>query len=796
MNSCTTTRTAMRLGLLLATPCSALIACPGPPPDALDSGGADADGGDADMDAGMALDTGVTDVDAMDTGTTDVGATDAGATDAGAREPDAGPYAYEARPANPTCVAPAPPPGTSPVRTQRAFPNLSFAAPLGAFQPPGDASHVFVMERDGRVRRFPNRPDATAADVTTALDIGSKVSTAGEGGLLGLAFHPRWPVTAELYASYTETGTGGRPLRSVVARYRSTNGGVTFAAAGEERLLTLDQPFDNHNGGGIGFGPDGFLYIAFGDGGSGGDPLNSGQRLNTNHGKFLRIDVDVPAAQKYRIPADNPFAADATPCNRDAPTIDAPAGTRCAEIYAWGFRNPWRWSLDPVSGELWAGDVGQGAREEVDLVVRGGNYGWKIREGTACFSPATNCPTAGLIDPVLEYPRSEGVSITGGFVYRGAAMPLLVGRFVYGDFHTGRIWALTPDATGGYTGTLLEDTGFAIASFAQLADGEVYVLDVVSGQLHVLVPAGAPQPDTFPRLLSQTGCFDPTNPREPVPAMIPYALNAPFWSDGAEKDRHFAIPDGTTIAVGPDGDFDFPVGTVVSKSFRLGGKLVETRLMMRHPDGTWAGYSYEWDEAETDATLLPAAKSRQVGNQTWYYPNRGQCMQCHTAAAGRTLGPEVAQLNRTARYPPGVTRHQLTVLEGLGYLAEPLTGALPRLRDPFGDGPLEARARAWLHSNCASCHRPGGVGRGESDWRFTQSLRDTKTCDVAPIAGDLGIANARLIAPGDPSRSIVSRRIHALDASRMPPVGSLVVDTQGAALIDAWVTSLTQCPSP
>jgi uncharacterized repeat protein (TIGR03806 family) len=755
----------MRLRLLSAVLSSLLLACPAPV-EPSDGGSGGGPGGGAG----------------------------GGAADAGPLEPDAGPYAYDARPANPTCVAPPPPPTLSAVRTQRAFPNLAFAAPLGAFTPPGDASHVYVMERSGRVRRFPNRATATPADVTTALDITSRVNTAGEGGLLGMAFHPEWPTKPELYVSYTETGSGGPPQRSVIARYRSTDTGVTFAAGSEERLLTLNQPYTNHNGGGIAFGPDGFLYIGFGDGGSGGDPLNAGQRLNTNLGKFLRIDVNVPAAQKYGIPADNPFAADATPCNRDAPTIDAPMGTRCAEIFAWGFRYPWRWAFDPVSGELWAGDVGQGAREEVDLVVRGGNYGWKIREGTLCYSPSTNCPTAGLIDPVVDYPRTEGVSITGGFVYRGSAIPQLVGRFIYGDYSSGRIWALTPDAMGGYRGVLLEDTAFAIASFAQLADGEVYVLDITSGQFHQLVPMGAPPADTFPKKLSETGCFEASDPKRPVAAMIPYALNAPFWSDGAEKERHFAIPDGTTITVGADGDFDFPIGTVVSKSFRLGGKLVETRLFMRHDDGSWAGYSYEWDDAQTDATLLPGSKLRQVGGQTWYYPSRGQCLQCHTAAAGRTLGPEVAQLNGPARYPQGVTRHQLTVLDGLGFFAAPLTGPQPKLEAPFGPGPLEDRARAWLHSNCAPCHRPGAPGRGDSDWRYTQPLKDTGTCDVAPVTGDLGIANARLIAPGEPMRSVVSRRIHALDAARMPPVGSLVVDTQGASLVDAWVTSLPSCP--
>lgn len=723
-----------------------------------------------------------------------VGELDAGVdVDAGLPELDAGPFAYDARPANPTCVAPAPPPGLSTVTTQRAFPNLSFAAPLGMFQAPGEPGRIIIMERDGRLQAFPNRADAGTADVVEILDISARVDTAGEGGLLGLAFHPQWATRKEVFLSYTETGS---PLRSIISRFKSTDSGLTFDPASEEKLLQLDQPYSNHDGGGIGFGPDGFLYIGFGDGGSGGDPQNRSQRLNTNLGKFLRIDVDVPFTEKYRIPSDNPYAADDTPCNRATPAEEQAAGVRCAEIYAIGLRNPWRWSFDTVSGELWAGDVGQGAREEVDRIVRGGNYGWKVREGFICYSPMTNCPTAGFIDPVVDYPRGDGNSITGGFVYRGTRIPQLVGRFVFGDYGSGRIWALEPDTMGGFTSRLLRASSFSIASFGQTLDGEVYVLDIASGQLHQLVPMGTVPVDTFPQRLSQTGCFEPGNVKEPVAAMIPYDLNSPFWSDGAVKERHFAIPDGAKIMVGADGDFDFPNGTVVSKSFRVGGKLVETRLFMRHADGTWAGYTYEWDDAETDATLLPAAKSKQVGGQTWYYPSRAQCLQCHTAVSGRTLGPELAQLNRTIRYPIGATRNQLTVLEGLGYLTAPLAGpadTLAKLEPPQGMGPLENRARSWLHSNCSGCHR-AGAGQGPADFRFTRTFRETNTCNVMPDNGDLGITGARLIVPGNPMTSLVSRRIHALDAARMPPVGSLVVDAAGAALIDEWITSVTNCP--
>jgi uncharacterized repeat protein (TIGR03806 family) len=711
-------------------------------------------------------------------------------------QPDGGPYGYDSRPPNPTCVAPNPPPNLSGVTTQRAFPNLAFNQPLGLFQAPGDTSRIFILERPGRIRAFPNMPGAMPGSVTTFLDIAARVNTSGEGGLLGAAFHPQWATKKEVFVSYTETGPGGSiPLRSVIARYTSMDNGVTLDPTSEERLLVLDQPYTNHNGGAVAFGPDGFLYIGFGDGGSGGDPLNAGQRLNTNLGKLLRIDVDVPfATQKYGIPSTNPYAADNTPCNRTSSARDAPAGTRCAEIYALGFRNPWRFSFDTASGELWLGDVGQNAWEEVDRVVLGGNYGWRYREGAHCYNPPSNCPTAGLIDPVVEYDHGQGVSITGGFVYRGAAIPSLVGKFIYGDYGSGRIWAVTFNTTTmRYEGTLLEDTNISIGSFGQTADGEVYVLNLANGQIFRLVPSGTPPMDTFPQVLSMTGCFNPADPRQPVPAMIPYEVNAELWSDGAAKDRFFAIPDGTTITVNADGDFDFPNGSVLAKTFWLGGKRIETRLFMRHMDGTWAGYSYEWNDQETEATLLPGAKSRVVGTQTWHYPSRAQCLACHTAVAGSTLGPELAQLNRTITYPTGRVRNQLSTLEGLGFLSAPLPATLPRLESPFGTGPLEDRARAYLHANCSGCHRMG-AGQGPADFRWQLRFMQTNTCNALPQQGDLGITGARLIVPGSPATSLVSVRMHALDASRMPSLGTSVVDAQGTALIDQWISSLTACP--
>jgi uncharacterized repeat protein (TIGR03806 family) len=464
------------------------------------------------------------------------------------------------------------------------------------------------------------------------------------------------------------------------------------------------------------------------------------------------------------------------------------------ELYAWGVRNPWRWSFDRATGELWAGDVGQNAIEEVDRIVLGGNYGWRIKEADQCFNPKP-CDGAGLIDPIVQYTHAEGISITGGYVYRGSAIPSLVGHFLYGDYGSGRIWAVSSDPiTGAARPQLLVDTAFSISSFGELIDGEVLFTDY-GGRLYKLVPSGAQPPSPFPQKLSETGCVDPADPLKPASGLIPYDVNSPLWSDGAVKERYLALPDGKQVRVGEDGDWELPIGTVLVKNFSIGLRRVETRLFMRHPDGSWGGYSYEWDDAQQDATLLPANKSRQVGAQTWYYPSRAECQQCHTRVAGFSLGLETGQLNRDELYPSTQRlSNQLATFEHIGLFEAPLADTQASYPAPTGSESLELRARAYLHANCSFCHRPNGTGRGSADFRFSTPLAQAGLCNAAPQEGNLGVANARLLAPGEPARSLLSVRMHSLDAYRMPPLASRVEDTAGVGVVDAWISSLTACP--
>src|SRR6185295_15823284 len=401
------------------------------------------------------------------------------------------------------------------------------------------------------------------------------------------------------------------------------------------------------------------------------------------------------------------------------------------------------------------------------------------------------------IPPIAEYSHSSGQSTTGGYVYRGSAIPNLVGRYVFGDFASGNLWNIAH----GTTPTLTVDagsavsTGLQIASFAEDIAGELYIVDL-RGMFYRIV-AGANSGGVIPTLLSDTGCMSAGNPTLPASGLIPYAPNAPFFSDNASKARWLALPDNQQITVGSDGDFDFPNNSVLVKNFSLGGQPVETRLFMRHTDGSWAGYTYEWNAQHTDATRVIGGKTVQVNGQTWEFPSESQCLQCHNLAAGRTLGLEIGQLNGDLLYPvTGRTANQLTTLNFIDTLTPALTlppAQLALIPDPAGSAPLGQRARAYLHSNCSYCHRPGGNAQGDMDLRYTTALNQTNACDVTPTLGNLGITDPRIIAPGSAARSVLLARINRTGTDAMPPLARHAIDIAGVQLITSWVNGLANC---
>jgi uncharacterized repeat protein (TIGR03806 family) len=674
------------------------------------------------------------------------------------------------------------------------FPNLRFQnQPIYMLQVPGDSSRWFVVERFGTVRTFANNAGVTAT--SDFVNIDSRVdSTCGECGLLGMAFHPDFPATPRVYLFYTSTERQLRGPDSHLSEFTSRDGGLTIDPDSERIILKIPKDSVHHHAGRIHFGADGFLYASVGDGNS--FVSDNGQKLTTLLGKIVRIDIrGTTGTALYRIPADNPFAASTTLCG-----VNGSGPQNCPEIYAWGFRNPWSWSFDRQTGDLWVGDVGESAIEEVNRVRRGGNYGWRCFEGTqdisARWATGATCATRkDLLPPIAQYPHTLGAAVTGGYVYRGTAVPGLVGRYIFGDYSSGRIWDIPNDTQPTMTMTDGLDSGLNISSFGEDNDGELYITNIYR-DLHRITGAGGGGTGVATQL-SATGCVNASNATLPASGLIPYTPNAPFWSDGAAKERWIGLPDGQNITVGADGDWDFPNGTVLMKNFRLDNRLIETRLFMRHPDGVWQGYSYEWNTQQTDATLVRGGKQVTVGAQTWIYPSEGQCLQCHSEAAGGSLGLETRQLAFNITYPQtSRDAHQLVTLNAINMLASPITNPTDQVPypNPTGtSGTLGERARAYLHTNCAQCHRPTGPTPTDMDLRYSTALADTHACDVVPGLGDLGITNARLIAPGSATRSVLIDRMSRRDAHGMPAIGSAQVDAAGAALITNWVNSLTNC---
>ena len=696
---------------------------------------------------------------------------------------DQSPPGLLVRPSNPGCVLPNPPLSTTGVELVSAYPGILASTPVAMVHEPGDDSTWYYAERNGTIRAFENSP--TVNSKRTFLNLENKVVRENESGLEGFAFHPDWATNREVFVTYTaRDNPSDEGLTLYLSRFRSLDGGQTLAKSTEEVLVSLYNSKRIHFGSRLRFGPfDGYLYWGMGD-------FNRrtihAHNPNTLPGSFLRIDVDGTSAfGPYGIPPDNPFVN----------------GGGRPEVWAYGFRNPWGFGFDSITGELWCGDVGDVLREEINLVEKGKNYGWHFYQGDLCSEGATaaQCADPSLVPPIAAFARDTAHCVIGGTVYRGSAIPGLYGAYIYGDWWFNTLYALRFDSNGNPTPELLGTTAGSIRSIDEDENHEIYV--TAGRNFYKLMPGtgGSPSESDFPQLLSEVPCVNPANPVRPLVGLIPYDINVPFWSDGAIKERWFTIPDNETIDILPDGDLLFPIGTVFLKNFFLNTRIVETRLFVRHQSGGWAGYSYEWNGAQTDATLLEVGKTVTVEGQSWTFPSRGECVTCHTAAANFALGPELLQLNRSITYPStGITANQLQTLEHIGMFSTGLpapAASLPALpeTDDLAES-LTDRARAYLHSNCSNCHRPGSGAPVDLDFRFDTALAAMNICDVAPSKGDLGIAGAMLLAPGDPSSSILAERLRSLGAERMAPIGKNLADLAGTTLIDDWISSILSCP--
>ncbi|HEY9052493.1 MAG TPA: PQQ-dependent sugar dehydrogenase, partial [Gammaproteobacteria bacterium] len=477
-------------------------------------------------------------------------------------------FGLTARPSNVSCSIPNPPVTSSSFTLAQVFSSLSFNDPVALRQSPTNSERWYVIEQFGFIRTFLSGDNSS----TIFANLTDRVANYGEMGLLGMAFHPDFANNHYVYVYYSSDSTG---LQSKISRFTATSD-TQLNVNSELVILTVNQPYQNHNGGNILFGPDGYLYIGLGDGGSSGDPNNYAQNIDSLLGKMLRIDVDNPAnGNEYSSPVSNPYSG-STP-GRD-------------EIFALGLRNPWRWSFDRLTGQIVLGDVGQGEWEEIDIIVNGGNYGWRCFEGDADYNTSGCSARTSYIFPIHAYDHNVGFSVTGGYVYRGS-ITSLYGKYIFSDYGTGPIWVMDDPYGTPSVSELISNTttnAMFVSSFAEDVDGELYVVSYGDGRIYrIETDTGIPS-GTFPTLLSQTGCVNPADPTQMAEGVIPYEINAPFWSDGADKDRWFAIPDNTTITVELNHDWSFPNNSVTIKNFSLNNQLVETRLLVKHNDGSWA----------------------------------------------------------------------------------------------------------------------------------------------------------------------------------------------------------------
>jgi uncharacterized repeat protein (TIGR03806 family) len=674
---------------------------------------------------------------------------------------------------------PDPPP---PHRVRRTFPGLKIPCPIAVARQPGSdllwvIYQLTAWSGAGRIVRIKDDPDTTHMEELLQID----------GIAYGVAFHPKFADNGFVYVGLNGP-LSSNPKKTKVIRY-TMNPRPPYALDPKSATTIIEWLSDGHNGGDLAFGNDGMLYVSSGDGTSDSDTNLAGQDMSKLLSKCLRIDVDHPApGQAYSVPPGNPFVH--TPGARP-------------ETWAYGFRNPWRLHIDRATGDLWIGQNGQDLWEQVYLVQKGANYGWSATEGSHPFYSNRQAGPSPISPPTAEHPHSEMRSLTGGIVYHGAALPELQGAYIYGDWSTGRIWGVRHDHGRPTWNQELARTTLQITGFGADSKGELLVVDHGSGLYRLeRTPADAPRPP-FPTQLSETGLFTNVAGHVPHPGLIPYSVNAPLWSDGAEKERFIALPGDQKIDFTDSRGWNFQDGAVLVKTFALnlpaGRRRIETRLLTRQ-EGQWAGYSYQWDDAQTDATLVPAAGTDReyevrdpaapggVRKQSWHYPSRVECMVCHSRAANWVLGPSTLQMNREHEYG-GVRDNQLRTLEHLGILklGKP-PGQYPHLVDPADPHQdLDARARSYLHANCAQCHIGAGGGNAAMELEQTTARDGTNVIGVKPLHDSYGVPDARIVKPGQPDASVLYLRLARRGNGQMPPLATSLVDAEALKLMREWI---------
>ena len=713
-----------------------------------------------------------------------------------------------------------------------AFTNLVFTNSVGLTFVPG-TDELCVWEREGRIWTFENSPGATQKKLV--LDIHNQCQGWDDSGLLGVAFHPGFATNHFVFVYYTwvkpgtvfgDPNTRPNPIlpntyHDRLSRFTLDENGVAIP---NSEVVFIDQTDQTvwHHGGGLFFNPqNGFLYLTIGDNSVGDNDQIINKSLFSG---VMRIDVDcrggnishpIPrqplngVTANYFIPNDNPF-------------VGQPNALE--EFFCLGLRSPHRMTYDTATGRIFIGDVGESAREEIDVIEPGEsglNFQWNYCEGTLGKMPSSYIGISR--GPLLDYLHSDGRAVIGGYVYRGKKFASdLGGKYIFGDNVYRTIWAMDetttpiqknvlcvmPKGDGPNSGS--DYTG--LSSFGTDANGEIYFCQMssIGGKIFTLARGGPPPPShPMPKLLSQTGAFADLKKLQPQKFLIPYSVNSPLWSDGAVKSRWMALPDNFKIHFAADGEWTFPAGTVFVKNFSLPVddanpnvlRRLETRLLVRDTNGLVYGASYKWRADNSDADLVNAGTNENIQIKTstgiriqkWFFPGRQDCLTCHTPQSGGVLGVKTRQLNGDFKYPDGVTDNQLRAWNHAGLFDTNLDEKeIPHLAKLVSitntAAPLELRVRSYLDANCAQCHRPGGV-EAFFDARFDTPL-DKQGLLNGPVENPLGISGAKIIVPGEISKSVLFHRISIVGNLQMPPLARNLTDRAAVTAIAAWINSL------
>ncbi|MBI4663537.1 MAG: PQQ-dependent sugar dehydrogenase [Verrucomicrobia bacterium] len=685
--------------------------------------------------------------------------------------------------------SPEPPP---PYTVERTFTNIVWKAPLYIAPEPG-SDRLFVIQQGGdkdepsEILWVRDDPDTTLTE--TIYEVTGRL-------IYGLTFHPGYNTNGFLFVF--SNGPWGKDDRTNrVSRFTVSRQAPYRCDAASERII-LEWKSAGHDGGDLAFGLDGMLYIASGDGTSDSDGWVSGQDVSNLLAALLRIDVDHPEdGRNYAVPQDNPF-------------VRLPAAR--PEIWAYGFRNPWRMTVDRKKGHVWVGNNGQDLWETAYFVRRGENYGWSVYEGSHPFYLNRARGPTPIVKPTIEHHHSEFRSLTGGVVYYGERFPDLNGVYVYGDYSTGKIWGARHDGQRLTWQGELADTSLQIAGFGVDQREDLLIADITGGIYRLVRGPKDVPPPKFPARLSETGIFTSVKEHRVDPGLIPYSVIAPGWADGARSERYLGIPGDLKIAVKGSRSWELPDSTVVVQTLCLdleaghagSARRVETRLLVRQ-QGEWTGYSYRWNDEQSDATLVEARgeegtlslkDSSAPGGfrkQVWRFPSRAECMVCHSRAANFVLGLTELQMSKERDYG-GISDNQLRALDHIALFTPSLKKPAEqrsKLANPYDpSAELDARARSYLHVNCSVCHVGAGGGNAKMELEFTTRREKMELFGARPQHDTFGIDNAMLVAPGDPARSVLLQRLSRRGPGQMPPLVTTAIDHEAVRLFRDWIAQM------